>query len=230
MKVKKVISGFALLLIALTACNQGNGGISDSELNNATDSVSYALGISIGSNLKGQFEDIDPAIIADAIRDVYDEGELTFEAPEANQYLRAYVQEAQQRKGEENLAQADDFLEENKERDSVQVTESGLQYIVVREGSGEQPVSTDQVQVHYKGTLMDGTVFDSSYERGEPATFQASQVIPGWTEALQMMKVGAKWKLFIPPDLGYGERGAGQQIGPNEVLIFEVELLDIVEG
>ncbi|MFQ5448203.1 MAG: FKBP-type peptidyl-prolyl cis-trans isomerase, partial [Saprospiraceae bacterium] len=128
---------------------------------------------------------------------------------------------------QKNLEEGRAFLEANKKREGVHVTESGLQYEILKEGSGPTPKAEDKVRVHYHGTLIDGTVFDSSVERGEPITFPVTGVIKGWVEALQMMQAGAKWKLFIPSNLAYGERGAGAQIGPNAVLIFEVELLGI---
>ena len=130
-------------------------------------------------------------------------------------------------KGEENLKKGQAFLEANKSKDGVKTTASGLQYIVMKEGAGAKPTLNDKVTTHYHGTLIDGTVFDSSVERGQPASFPVSGVIPGWTEALQMMTVGSKYKLFVPANLGYGERGAGGKIGPNSVLIFEVELISI---
>ena len=128
---------------------------------------------------------------------------------------------------ERNREAGEAFLDSNSEKDDVTVTASGLQYLVLVEGRGAKPKSTDSVTVHYRGTLVDGTVFDSSYDRGEPATFPLEEVIPGWTEGLQLMNVGSKYRLFIPPELGYGERGAGLMIGPNAVLIFDVELLGI---
>jgi len=129
--------------------------------------------------------------------------------------------------GEKNLKEGEAFLQENAKREGVVALPSGLQYEVIEEGTGKSPKPGDEVTVHYRGTLVDGTVFDSSYERGEPVTFPVEGVIPGWTEALQLMKEGAKWKLFIPPSLAYGERGAGQVIGPNATLLFEVELISV---
>ena len=129
--------------------------------------------------------------------------------------------------GKENLAKSNKFLEENKKKQGVQTTASGLQYEVIKTGTGASPKVENEVTVHYEGKLISGTVFDSSIKRGEPATFGVGQVIPGWTEALQRMKVGDKWRLFIPPNIAYGERGAGGDIGPNEALIFEVELLEV---
>ena len=135
--------------------------------------------------------------------------------------------EKEKMKGQENVAKGKAFLEENKKKAGVQTTASGMQYIVMKEGTGAKPGLNDKVTTHYHGTVIDGTVFDSSVERGQPASFPVSGVIPGWTEALQMMPVGSKWKLFLPSELAYGERGAGGKIGPNSVLVFEVELLSI---
>ncbi|MCJ7833279.1 MAG: FKBP-type peptidyl-prolyl cis-trans isomerase, partial [Deltaproteobacteria bacterium] len=130
--------------------------------------------------------------------------------------------------GEKNKKEGETFLAENKKKEGVKILTSGLQYKVVKEGTGKKPKATDKVTTHYQGTLIDGTEFDSSYKRGEPAAFPVNGVIPGWTEALQLMKVGSKWQLFVPSKLAYGERGAGPKIGPNAVLIFTVELLSII--
>jgi FKBP-type peptidyl-prolyl cis-trans isomerase FklB len=139
----------------------------------------------------------------------------------------AAQQEERKKAGEKNLAEGKAFLAENAKKEGVKTLPSGLQYKAIKEGDGPMPKATDTVTVHYRGSLIDGTEFDSSYSRNQPATFPANGVIKGWTEALQLMKTGAKWELFIPPDLAYGERGAGQVIGPNSTLIFEVELLSI---
>jgi FKBP-type peptidyl-prolyl cis-trans isomerase len=143
-------------------------------------------------------------------------------------YLQTYFQQAAEKVANENLKIGNDFLASNKTREGVMETATGLQYEILNAGGGAKPLSTDKVKVHYHGTLIDGTVFDSSVERGSPATFGVTQVIKGWVEALQMMPVGSKWKLFIPADLAYGPRGQGK-IGPNSTLIFDVELLEIVQ-
>jgi FKBP-type peptidyl-prolyl cis-trans isomerase len=148
---------------------------------------------------------------------------------EADQVIRRFFEAAGEKEGQLNLETGNAFLEENKSREGVNTTASGLQYEVISEGDGPKPSADDRVRVHYHGTLIDGTVFDSSVERGEPAVFGVGQVIPGWTEALQLMPVGSKWKIYVPSNLAYGERGAGADIGPNTTLIFEVELLEIVE-
>jgi FKBP-type peptidyl-prolyl cis-trans isomerase len=148
---------------------------------------------------------------------------------DARTYIQAYFQKIAESEGTNNRAEGEAFLATNKEKDGIVVTESGLQYEILEVGDGPKPTADQQVKVHYTGTLLDGTVFDSSVERGEPATFGVGQVIPGWTEALQLMPEGSKWKVYIPGDLAYGERGAGADIGPNAALIFEVELLEVIE-
>jgi FKBP-type peptidyl-prolyl cis-trans isomerase len=156
-----------------------------------------------------------------------EEGLMTVE--EADQVIRRYFEAEGEREGQENLENGNAFLEKNKAREGVVTTPSGLQYEILTEGEGPKPTAEDQVRAHYHGTLIDGTVFDSSVDRGEPAVFALNQVIPGWTEALQLMPVGSKWKIYLPSDLAYGERGGGPTIGPNSTLIFEVELLEIVK-
>ncbi|MFN5357182.1 MAG: FKBP-type peptidyl-prolyl cis-trans isomerase [Bacteroidota bacterium] len=191
------------------------------------DSVSYGLGVAIGNNLKGSgFDSLKIEILAQALTDVY-AGNATMKQEDADRIIQGFMMEKERAKGSENLNKGQAFLEENKSKSGVKVTASGLQYIVMKEGNGAKPGLNDKVTTHYHGTLTDGTVFDSSVERGQPASFPVSGVIPGWTEALQLMSVGSKWKLFLPSNLAYGERGAGGKIGPNAVLVFEVELLSI---
>lgn len=203
--------------------------------NQNLDRISYALGLSMGNNFRSSgIKTINVKDFADGVAAVfegaepkmtYDEAKLEiknfFEAMEAEQ------QAAAAKMGEVNEAAGKKFLEENGKRVEVNVTPSGLQYEVLQEGTGKQPVATDSVTVHYTGKLIDGTVFDSSVERGAPATFGVTQVIPGWVEALQLMKEGAKWRLFIPSQLAYGPNGAGNIIGPNSTLIFDVELIKV---
>jgi FKBP-type peptidyl-prolyl cis-trans isomerase FklB len=143
--------------------------------------------------------------------------------------MMAKQQELAKKLGEKNKKEGEAFLSENRKKEGIKALPSGLQYKVVKAGTGKKPKSTDTVTTHYRGTLIDGTEFDSSYRRGQPASFPVSGVIAGWTEALQLMEEGAKWQLFIPPNLAYGERGAGSQIGPNATLIFEIELISIQE-
>jgi FKBP-type peptidyl-prolyl cis-trans isomerase len=219
----------AIVVVTMSSCNNQNGS-GDVSVETMTDSVSYALGYSIGNNLLTQFPDIDPNIIGAAISDVYAEKEITMFAneQEAGAFIQGYFAKQMEVKAQSNLEDGNKFLEENKAREGVTTTESGLQYEVITEGTGAVPTATDKVRVHYHGTTIDGTVFDSSVDRGEPAVFGVGQVIKGWTEALQLMPVGSKWKVFIPAELAYGERGAGANIGPNSALVFEVELLEIV--
>jgi FKBP-type peptidyl-prolyl cis-trans isomerase len=196
--------------------------------------ASYAMGMNFGTGLRKQSIDIDPAILARGLRDAFSNGKTLLTEDEARAILtqlqadlRVKQQEAAQLAGEANKKQGLAFLEANKTKEGVVVLPSGLQYKVLQEGTGPKPAATDQVVCNYRGTLLDGTEFDSSYKRGQPATFPVTGVIKGWTEALQLMPVGSKWQLFIPAELAYGERGAGGQIGPNATLIFEVELVSI---
>lgn len=203
--------------------------------NQNLDRISYALGLSMGNNFRSSgIKTLNVQDFADGVAAVfegvqpkmtYDEAKLEiknfFEAMEAEQ------QAAAAKMGEVNEAAGKKFLEENGKRVEVNVTLSGLQYEVLQGGTGKQPVASDSVTVHYTGKLIDGTVFDSSVERGVPATFGVTQVIPGWVEALQLMKEGAKWRLFIPSQLAYGPQGAGNIIGPNSTLIFDVELIKV---
>ncbi|MCT4637610.1 MAG: FKBP-type peptidyl-prolyl cis-trans isomerase [Bacteroidales bacterium] len=190
--------------------------------------LSYSLGVSVGLNLKEQGFSLDSVEdFAQALNDVLSGNNLAIPQEKVNAVVNEYFTELQKKRFEEKVAEGNKFLEENKNKDGVVTLESGLQYEVITEGDGAKPLATDMVTVHYTGTLTDGTVFDSSVQRGEPATFPVNGVIPGWVEALQLMPVGSKWKLAIPYNLAYGERGAGQLIGPYSTLVFEVELLSI---
>ena len=201
------------------------------------DKNSYAMGMNIGTGLRKQSIDIDPAILARGLKDSFTNGKTLLTEEEERAVLtqlqsevRKKQQELAQVAGEANKKQGVAFLEANKTKEGVVTLPSGLQYKVLQEGTGPKPAATDMVVCNYRGTLVDNTEFDSSYKRGQPATFPVTGVIKGWTEALQLMPVGSKWQLVVPPELGYGERGApGGQIGPNATLIFEVELLSIQE-
>ncbi len=198
------------------------------------DKVSYAIGMNIGSTLHRQSMDIDPNILLQGLKDAMAGGKTLLSEEEARATLtelqndmRKKQQEKMQQAGEANKKEGDAFLAANKAKEGVVTLPSGLQYKVLTSGKGPKPTATDSVVCNYKGTLIDGKEFDSSYKRGQPATFPVSGVIKGWTEALQLMPVGSKWQLVVPSDLAYGERGQGGDIGPNATLIFEVELLSI---
>ncbi len=198
------------------------------ELKTELDSVSYGIGVNIGKSLASQgMEALNTDAIAQAMSDVLGGSELKMTEEECMQIVTGYMQAAEAQKSQGVIEEGKKFLEENGKRSSVVTLSSGLQYEIMTEGNGPKPVATDKVKTHYHGTLLNGDVFDSSVDRGEPISFPVNGVIKGWTEALQLMPVGSKWKLFIPYDLAYGERGAGAQIGPFSTLIFEVELIDI---
>jgi FKBP-type peptidyl-prolyl cis-trans isomerase FklB len=236
MKVKVI--AIAALCVGLAACQQTNN-VSHNEkvaveLKDQQDKVTYSIGYNIGNNLKQQKIDVRPEVLSKGINDALSGGEQMMTQEEMQATMKEFQSEqmAKMQKEREELAsknktEGEKFLAENKKKEGVVTLDSGLQYEVIKEGNGNKPSASDTVVVHYKGTLLDGTEFDSSYKRGQPATFPVNGVIPGWTEALQLMKEGAKWKLFIPSDLAYGERGAGRVIGPNATLIFDVELIEI---
>ena len=202
--------------------------LSAQNLKTKMEKVSYSLGVSVANSVKAQgLENVDAQAIGQAFADVFEGKKLAISEEEANVILQEHFQKLSNKALETNSEAGKAFLAENAKRDKVTTTASGLQYEVLVEGEGYSPKPTDEVTVHYHGTLIDGSVFDSSVERGQPATFPVNGVIAGWVEALQLMKPGAKYKLFIPSDLAYGERGAGQMIGPNSTLIFEVELISV---
>ncbi len=193
------------------------------------DKFSYSIGLGIGQNLKGMGTvDLNVEDFAQAVKDVLTGAEPAISHTEARQIVNEYFEKLEERMNAENIEKGKAFLEANKNNPNVKVLPSGLQYEVIREGNGKRPKATDQVRCHYEGTLIDGTLFDSSIQRGEPAVFGVNQVIKGWVEALQLMSEGAKWKLYIPSELGYGAAGAGAMIPPHSVLIFEVELIEVL--
>lgn len=204
--------------------------------NKEFDKISYALGLSMGNNFRASgITEINVNDFADGVAAVFYGSQPKMTYDEAKEEIRKYFTAMEAKQKEEAAKAAEinekagkDFLEENGKRVEVQTTPSGLQYEVLKEGDGPQPTANDQVEVHYTGKLIDGTVFDSSEERGMPATFGVTQVIPGWVEALQLMKAGSRWRLFIPSQLAYGPNGAGGVIGPNATLIFDVELLKVI--
>ena len=201
------------------------------------DKLSYALGMSMGHNFKGSgIKAINADDFAAGVAAVYDGTKPAMSYDEAKRIVQDFftnlekeMQAEAAKAGAENLKIGEAFLSENAKREGVTTTASGLQYEVIRKGAGDHPAASDRVEVHYTGKLIDGTVFDSSVERGVPATFGVTQVIPGWVEALQLMREGDKWRLYIPSALAYGENGAGGVIGPNMTLIFDVELLRVIK-
>jgi len=206
----------------------------DSVLETQMQKVSYAIGMNMAKNFQMQGIEIDVDMMVRGLKDVLAGNESLMTDAEIRTVMMAFQAELQAKQQEKmkvdsdkNTKEGEAFLAENKKKEGVVTLDSGLQYKIIKEGEGEKPSKDDTVSVHYKGTLVDGTKFDSSYDRGQPAEFKVGGVIPGWTEALQLMTVGSKWQLCIPSDLAYGERQAGPVIGPNSTLIFEVELLEI---
>ena len=199
--------------------------------------ASYVIGVDIGKTLKKGGVEIDADLLSRGIRDALGGGKLLMNEQEIKETMAAFQQEmtakqtqARKQLGEKNKKEGEKFLTENGKKPGVVTLPSGLQYKVLRPGKGKKPQSQDIVKVHYRGMLINGTEFDSSYRRGQPASFAVNRIIPGWTEALQLMEEGAKWQIYIPSKLAYGERGAGREIGPNATLIFDVELLEIEKG
>ncbi|MBP3518990.1 MAG: FKBP-type peptidyl-prolyl cis-trans isomerase [Parabacteroides sp.] len=233
MKKVSVLVATAIVAMGLTSCG---GSHKSASLKTAADSVSYAIGLSTGAGYKDNLKTLpgDPAnvddLIAGFIQGIKGDSSAMKMTPQAAQaYIQTYFMEASARDAKKTKEEGEKFLAENKTKKDVITTESGLQYQVVTEGTGEKPTADDKVKVHYTGTLLNGTVFDSSVERGEPAEFGVGQVIKGWTEVLQLMPVGSKYIVWIPSELAYGERGAGGDIKPNSTLKFEIELLEIVK-
>lgn len=204
------------------------------KLDNKKDKISYSIGMDVGKSIQKQKIDINPDFFLTGLKDGLTNKYSLMTEDEVRQTLLAIQTEILERQNTEmkamaskNLTDGEKFLADNKKQKGIVTLPSGLQYRVIKNGTGESPKATDTVTTHYRGKLIDGTEFDSSYSRGEPARFAVNAVIPGWTEALQIMKPGAKWELFIPPKLAYGENGIGQIIGPNSTLIFEVELMSV---
>jgi FKBP-type peptidyl-prolyl cis-trans isomerase FklB len=200
----------------------------------STDKLSYTIGVDMGNSLKAQQLDINPGMLAQGITDAISGSPLLLTKQQMDKTLQDYQktflakqQQAFAAQADQNAKTSADFLAKNKTQPGVQTLSDGLQYKIIKPGSGNSPVASDKVTVNYEGTLVDGTVFDSTYKRGKPASFGVSQVIPGWQEALKMMKPGAEWMIYIPPQLAYGKQGVGGPIGPNEALIFKVELISV---
>lgn len=240
MKLTKIL---AVAVVTLSVVSCGNSQFKEkSSLTTEIDSVSYTLGVDMANKIKSNFNDIDQGLFVQGFKNGMDSTNLLVESKDINNILSAFFQKKQQEKMKEQQAaqakkaesefgdyrkEGEKFLAENKTKEGVKTTASGLQYIVLKEGSGESPKTSSKVKVHYHGTLTDGTVFDSSVDKGQPIEFGVTQVIKGWTEGLQLMKTGAKYKFFIPQDLAYGAQQRGVKIKPFSALIFDVELLEI---
>lgn len=238
-----MIRNWALALsiggLFVTACNQAEGGAART-LTTDKDKVSYAIGLDIGRSFKQQslgLDEVDMNKMRMGIEDVLKDAKPMLADSQIQQIMMGFQQKMMAKqdslrkvKAESNQKESDAFLAKNAKEPGVITLPSGLQYKVITEGKGKKPDSNSTVTVHYTGTLADGTEFDSSVKRGQPATFPVTGVIPGWTEALKLMNEGSKWMLYLPPQLGYGERGGGQKIGPNAALIFEVELISVADG
>lgn len=193
------------------------------------DKFSYAIGLGIGQNLFSMgAKSISVKDFAQAITDVIEGNATAISHEEARDIVNTYFAELEAKMNAGNIEEGKKFLEDNQKKDGVKTLASGLQYEVIIEGNGKKPQATDQVKCHYEGTLINGTLFDSSIKRGQPATFGVNQVIPGWVEALQLMSEGSKWRLYIPSELGYGAQGAGEMIPPHSTLIFDVELIEVL--
>lgn len=240
MKIVKVL-GAAALASVVFSCGSKQG-VSNKPLTTEIDSVSYAIGVDVASNVASSFDEVSNELFIQGYMNTIDSSNVKLDRKAAQQLIQGYFQKNQakiqekQRAAAAKAAEAEfaegkeasiKFLEENKSKEGVKVTESGLQYKVLKEGTGEKPTASSNVKVHYHGTLIDGTVFDSSVDRGTPAEFGVGQVIKGWTEGLQLMSVGSKYKFFIPQELGYGATPRGGSIKPFDALVFEVELLEI---
>ena len=241
----KVIKLLSVLLIASTIVSCGKKAYTKADLKTELDSVSYAIGMDVGKNVQMSFDEINNDLFIEGYLNTLDSTDVLIDEIMAKGIVQSYFQKNREKimkkqqeeaakKAEEQYAEvknaSEKFLEDNVANNpDVLTTDSGLQYIVMKEGTGKQPTETSKVKVHYHGTLIDGTVFDSSVERDQPATFGVNQVIKGWTEGLQLMKEGAKYKFFIPQELGYGATPRGGKIKPFDALIFEVELLEVLD-
>ncbi len=229
-----------LVLVLISVCTwaqEEKAAKEEIEIKTDVDKISYVLGSQFARTLKTDEVEINREVFFRAMRDVFDDKPPMLTDEEMQKIMMDFRQEimnkrvdAQRKEMARNLEKAESFLEDNAKEEGVKTTESGLQYMVIKDGTGESPSISDKVKVHYRGMLMDGTEFDNSYKRDEPAEFGLEGIIPGWTEALQLMKEGAKWKIFVPPALAYGEQGKPPRIPPNSLLIFELELLEVMEA
>jgi FKBP-type peptidyl-prolyl cis-trans isomerase len=240
----KIIRGIFTIAVVATMFSCGNQFKEVKSLETEIDSASYALGLDMAIKVKANFKEADRDLFLQGYKNGIDSTNLLINTKDLNAFLRVFFQKQQAAKQKEqqeksakiaeakfgdNKKAGEDFLAENKSKKGVIVTESGLQYSILKEGKGAKPVTTSKVKVHYHGTNIDGAVFDSSVDRGTPAEFGVTQVIKGWTEGLQLMKKGAKYKFFIPQELAYGQQQRGKEIKPFSMLIFEVELLDVLD-
>jgi FKBP-type peptidyl-prolyl cis-trans isomerase FklB len=225
---------FALIFLISLSANlaaQDQAVSLDNPLKNATDSLSYSFGLLIGNNIMTQgVKELNHDLFLQGFNSGFANQQPMLKIEDANTIVQDYFNKQITDEANMNLQKSIDFLVENQTKEGVVTLPSGLQYKILVPGEGISPKATDQVRVHYTGTFLDGKVFDSSIERNEPIVFGVNQVIPGWTEALQLMKPGAKWMLYVPPALAYGEKGAGGVIGPNQALIFEVQLIEVIAG
>ena len=232
--MKNLISIFIVLLMIAISCTSSEKLLETPQLTDYMDTVSYSVGVDIGKSFRLQEMEINPNVMARGLSDAFSNKETAITDEEIQSTLINFRQEFQQkqrelaqRKAQEAAVAEEAYLAESASKEGVVSLPSGLQYKVITPGDGPSPLTTDKVKVHYKGSLADGTIFDSSYDRGQPTSFTVSGVIKGWTEALLLMQVGSKWELTIPSKLGYGARGSGGKIPPNSTLLFEVELLGI---
>ena len=241
----KLVKKLAVVAVTVSLFSCGNQAQDVKILETELDSVSYAVGLSMSGQLKSNFSEVNKSILAQGIRNGLDSTNLLIDAKDMQEVLSSYFKKKQQAQMEEQQAAAskaaeakfgenkkagEDFLEANKSKKGVQTTESGIQYIILKEGSGEKPAGPmTKVKVHYQGTNIEGNIFDSSVDRGTPATFGLNQVIKGWTEGVQLMNEGAKYKFFIPQELAYGAQQKGENIKPFSTLIFEIELLEVLK-
>lgn len=239
MKTSKYFTLILFILIGFGATAQKDAKNKESKksknktemtLKTEVDTVSYSIGLNIAENLSNQgLSDLNVDALAQGMMDYLNQNDLAITREQGEQIIQAYMQKKAMAMANTNKKAGEDFLAENAKKEGVVTLPSGMQYEIIEEGNGPIPTANDKVRTHYHGTLIDGTVFDSSIERGQTATFGVTQVIQGWQEALQLMPVGSKWRLYIPYNLAYGERGAGGQIGPFATLIFDIELIEIVK-
>lgn len=225
MKSKTLV--LSALLLALAACEKKESAPMEIDLSTEADKFSYGLGMLVGERVLKQYGKVNYDLLLAGMKAQHQEQTTLLTLEQAGESINAQMAKKFESESAANRKRGEDYLKNNAAQEGVQVTATGLQYSVINAADGAKPKATDEVTVHYRGTLIDGTEFDSSYSRGEPTSFQLNQVIPGWTEGVQLMSIGSKYRFVVPYNLGYGERGAGGQIGPFETLIFEVELIEI---